>query len=190
LLSLINEILDLSKVEAGKMTLNPVTFQVEEFVDDVVSTAEPLMRAKANELIMECAEAGEMCADAAKLRQVLLNLIGNAAKFTDRGKITLAVQREIRDGAKWVRFRVSDTGIGISAEQARKVFEPFEQAESTTASQYGGTGLGLAISRRLCQMMGGDLTVRSELGFGSEFEVFLPVRAEDGAQRPAITHVP
>jgi signal transduction histidine kinase len=187
LLSLINEILDLSKVEAGKMTLNPVTFQIEEFVDDVVSTAGPLMRANANELVMECADAGEMCVDAAKLRQVLLNLIGNATKFTNRGTITLAVRRETRDGAEWVRFRVSDTGIGIAAERVHDVFEPFVQAESTTASQYGGTGLGLAISRRLCQMMGGDLTARSELGFGSEFDVFLPVRAEAGAPRAALT---
>jgi PAS domain S-box-containing protein len=179
LLSLINEILDLSKIEAGKMELYVETVGVRAAVEDVATTVRPLVEKNANELRLECdTELGSMQSDATRLRQVLLNLVSNASKFTSEGTITLEAVREANGGAgDWLVFRVSDTGIGMTTEQQAKLFEPFSQAEAATSTKYGGTGLGLAISRRLCQMMGGDITVDSEMGRGSTFTVRLPAAA-------------
>ncbi|MDH4207903.1 MAG: response regulator, partial [Anaerolineae bacterium] len=185
LLSLINDVLDLSKIEAGKMELYLETFEVSRLVDDVVSTAQPLLEKNANTLGVRCADdLGTMHADLTKVRQSLFNLLSNAGKFTEQGTITLDVARETVDGADWVTFRVSDTGIGMTPEQVEKLFQAFSQAEASTARKYGGTGLGLAITRRFCQMMGGDITLESELGVGSTFTIRLPAQAVERKAEP------
>ncbi|HMA34235.1 MAG TPA: ATP-binding protein [Chloroflexia bacterium] len=183
LLDLINDILDLSKIEAGKMPLYLETFPVAEFVEQVVATLGPLVAQNDNTLVVDvAAAAGAMCADLTKVRQVLLNLVSNAAKFTRQGTITLQVTRAPgADGEDWLAFQVADTGIGISPEQQAHLFEDFTQADASTSRQYGGTGLGLALSRRLSRLMGGDITVTSALGAGSTFTIRLPV----GAPSPA-----
>lgn len=175
LLSLINDILDLSKIEAGKMELFKETFEVAPMLQDVVTTILPLVHRNANELTVKAGDRlGAMYTDVTRLRQVLFNLLSNASKFTERGRITLEVSRETLPQADWVTFRVTDTGIGMSPPQMEKLFQAFTQAEASTSRKYGGTGLGLAISRRFCQMMGGDITVESELGKGSTLTVRLP----------------
>ncbi|HET7248603.1 MAG TPA: GAF domain-containing protein, partial [Gemmatimonadales bacterium] len=174
LLAVINDILDLSKIEAGKMELYLETVAVRPLVDDVATTVQPLIAKRGNRFeLVAAADLGTIRADATRVRQVLLNLLSNASKFTADGVIALAVGRD--DGH--LTFRVSDTGIGMTAEQLGRLFEAFAQAEASTASKYGGTGLGLAISRRLCQMMGGDIAVQSEPGKGSTFTVRLPLAA-------------
>jgi PAS domain S-box-containing protein len=179
LLELINEILDLSKIEAGKMELYLERVDVGTLVDEVVTTIQPLVARNGNVLAVERPDdAGAMQADATKLKQVLLNLLSNASKFTEDGRIGLEVRREQGDTGDVVVFRVTDTGIGMTAEQCERLFQPFTQAESGTARRFGGTGLGLAISRRFCRLMGGDITVDSEEGVGSRFTVRLPA---DGA---------
>ncbi len=171
LLALINDILDLSKIEAGRMEMELEPVLVEDLLSEVTATVGPLVQRNGNHLVVEPAGAvSTVRADHTRLRQVLLNLLSNASKFTTNGTITLHTCRE--DGA--VLFRVQDTGIGMTPEQAAKVFEAFQQAESTTARRYGGTGLGLTISRRFCEMMGGTLTVASAPGEGSTFTVRLP----------------
>jgi len=175
LLTLINDILDLSKVEAGRMTLLLEEFEVPTLVDDVRSMVAPLIDKNGNVLVVECPlDAGVMRADLTKVRQTLFNLISNAAKFTERGTITLAVAAENRGGQPCVTFAVSDTGIGMTEEQLGRIFEAFSQAETTTSQKYGGTGLGLAISREFCRLMGGDITVESTPGEGSTFTIALP----------------
>ncbi|TWT44024.1 Signal transduction histidine-protein kinase BarA [Phycisphaerae bacterium RAS1] len=176
LLGLINEVLDLSKIEAGKMQLHLEPFDVRLLIDNVVSTVVPLIRQKGNRLDLDCpADVGTMHSDATKLRQSLFNLISNAAKFTRDGTVRLEVERRVSEsGIDWMSFRVIDTGIGMTAEQQGRLFEAYAQAASSTASRYGGTGLGLAITRRFCRLMGGDVIVRSELGKGSTFEISLP----------------
>lgn len=176
LLGLINEVLDLSKIEAGKMQLHLEPFDVRLLIDNVLSTVAPLMSQNTNRLHLVCpTEIGCMHSDATKLRQCLFNLLSNAAKFTRDGDIHLEVERRASaTGVDWMAFRVSDTGIGMSSEQVERLFEAYAQAESSTASRYGGTGLGLAITRRFCRLMGGDVTVRSEPGKGSTFEISLP----------------
>ncbi|HZO30102.1 MAG TPA: GAF domain-containing protein, partial [Chloroflexota bacterium] len=172
LLGLINDILDLSKIEAGRMDLFLETFEVGRLVQDVESIVQPLMEKNGNSLIVTCpGDLGTMHADQTKLRQALFNLLSNAAKFTERGSISLTVEREADD---WLTFSVSDTGIGMTEEQLGQLFEAFSQAEASTRSKYGGTGLGLAISRHFCRLMGGDLTVSSIYGQGSTFTVRLP----------------
>jgi CheY-like chemotaxis protein/two-component sensor histidine kinase len=179
LLHLINDILDLSKIEAGKMELYLETFEVAPLVSEVRSTVEPLVEKNANALLIECPEnGGAIHADVTKLRQVLFNLLSNACKFTKRGTITLAVDREKGDGEDWFYFSVKDTGIGMTSEQLGKLFQEFQQADASTTREYGGTGLGLAISRKFCRMMGGDVTVKSEQGQGTEFTVKLPADVE------------
>ncbi len=177
LLALINDVLDLSKIEAGKMELYVETFDVASAIDQVVATAHPLIDRKNNELVVASTDdLGTMHSDLTKVRQVLLNLISNAAKFTENGQITLNVRRDSdHRGVDWMTFSVSDTGIGMSEEQIGRVFEAFQQAEASTQSKYGGTGLGLAISRRFCQMMGGNIQVESTPGSGSTFAVRVPV---------------
>jgi signal transduction histidine kinase/CheY-like chemotaxis protein/HAMP domain-containing protein len=175
LLALINDILDLSKIEAGKMELSPETFALAHLVDDVVTTIRPLAEKNGNRIVLECADdVGTMWADATRVRQALLNLASNANKFTEHGTITVAVDRR-RDGDReWITMRVADTGIGMTPEQTAKLFQDFTQADASTARRYGGTGLGLAISRRFCRMMGGDITVESAADQGSTFTIRLP----------------
>jgi signal transduction histidine kinase len=176
LLGLINDILDLSKVEAGRMDLFVESFEVGQMVQDVQAIVQPLMEKNGNALVVDCREdVGAMQADLTKVRQTLLNLLSNAAKFTEHGTISLTVEREPGD---WITFAVSDTGIGMTEEQLGRLFEAFSQAEASTRSKYGGTGLGLAISRHFARLMGGDLTVESVYGEGSTFTVRLPVLVE------------
>jgi PAS domain S-box-containing protein len=178
LLSLINDILDLSKIEAGKMDLHLESFDVGAMVDDVVTTASPLVEKNGNQLEIRSGDGlGSMYADLTKIRQMLLNLLSNASKFTEEGTISLVVNRrtEPDNGRVMMVFSVTDTGIGMTSEQMNKVFEAFSQAEAATTSKYGGTGLGLAITRRFCHMMGGDVQVESEKGRGATFTIRLPV---------------
>jgi signal transduction histidine kinase len=184
LLGLINDILDLSKIEAGKMDLFIETFSITAMIAEVEAVARPLVEKNGNTLVVECAaDLGTMRADQTKVRQTLFNLLSNAAKFTDQGIIGLRVQRESDD---WLTFAVADTGIGMTKDQLGRLFEAFSQAEASTRSQYGGTGLGLAISRHFCRLMGGDLTVESVYGDGSTFTVRLPA-AMDQSHEPALS---
>jgi signal transduction histidine kinase len=186
LLALSNDILDLSKVEAGKMDLYLETFDLATMVDDVTTTAQPLVEKNTNTLVVHRSDApGTMRADLTKVRQALLNLLSNASKFTTQGTIELTVTREGEDGIDWVMLSVTDTGIGMTPEQTGKLFQAFSQAEASTASQYGGTGLGLAITRKFCQMMGGDITVESEVGQGSTFTIRLPAEVRAPQAEPA-----
>jgi signal transduction histidine kinase len=175
LLALINDILDLSKIEAGRMELQLEDVALASLIDGAVKTIEPLAAKNGNQVVVHCdASIGTMHADQMRLRQALLNLMSNANKFTDRGTITIDARQGQENGDDWIRLAVTDTGIGMTPEQMGKLFQEFSQASSTTASKYGGTGLGLAISRRFCQMMGGDITVESEPGRGSTFTIRLP----------------
>ena len=175
LLSLINDVLDLSKIEAGKMELFAETFEVEAMMREVVMTVEPLVTKKANRFDVHIPDdLATMRTDLTKVRQMLLNLISNASKFTERGTITLAATRATDGEEDIVTFTVADTGIGMTAEQMERLFEVFSQAEASTTSRYGGTGLGLAITRRFCHMLGGDVLVESEPGRGSTFTIRLP----------------
>ena len=178
LLSLVNDLLDLSKIEAGKMDLYIERFEVAALVEEVEATVKPLIAKNDNRLDVRMAPVGAMMADLTKTRQILFNLLSNAAKFTQAGVITLEVKPQTIDGAPWVLFKVSDTGIGMSADQIGKLFQPFSQADATTTRNYGGTGLGLALTRRLAQMMGGDITVSSETGAGSRFGASLPLQVD------------
>jgi two-component system, NtrC family, sensor kinase len=174
LLSLINEVLDLSKIEAGKLELNPEPVNLARLIDEVIGTAGQLAEKNQNRLVVEAQEnVGTLNADSMRLKQVLLNLLSNACKFTKEGEVALRV-RKVADGRDWVELAVADTGIGLTAEQQAKLFQEFTQADSLTARHYGGTGLGLALSRKLARMMGGDVTVTSEPGKGSVFTVRLP----------------
>jgi signal transduction histidine kinase/CheY-like chemotaxis protein len=175
LLGLINDVLDLSKVEAGKMELFLETFDVAGLVDDVIATAQPLVEKTSNALTVHvAADVGQIREDITKVRQVLLNLLSNAAKFTEKGTVSLDVTREADVTGSWVVFRVRDTGIGMTPEQTAKLFQAFTQADGSTMRKYGGTGLGLALSRKFCVMMGGDINVESVPGKGSTFTVRLP----------------
>jgi signal transduction histidine kinase len=174
LLGLINEVLDLSKIEAGKLELNPEPVNLARLIDEVIGTAGQLAEKNQNRLIVEAQEnLGALIADSMRLKQILLNLLSNACKFTKEGQVALRV-RKVADGRDWVELAVADTGIGLTAEQQAKLFQEFTQADSLTARRYGGTGLGLALSRKLARMMGGDVTVASEAGKGSVFTVRLP----------------
>jgi GAF domain-containing protein len=177
LLGLINQVLDLSKIEAGKLELNPQTVQLAPLIDEVVGTARQLAGQNKNRLVVEAQDnLGALTVDPMRLRQILLNLLSNACKFTTAGEVKLAA-RKVSNGSTFVEFAVSDTGIGMTAEQQAKLFEEFSQADATTAQRFGGTGLGLAITRKLARMMGGDVTVASEPGKGSVFTVRLPAGA-------------
>jgi signal transduction histidine kinase len=175
LLALINDILDLSKIEAGRMELQLESFALEPLIANVVKTIEPLAAKNGNQIALRHDPAiGTLHADQMRLRQALLNLMSNANKFTEHGTITIdALQRQ--EGSRdWVSISVGDTGIGMTAEQMGRLFQEFSQADASTTRKYGGTGLGLAISKRFCQMMGGDITVESEPGRGSTFTIRLP----------------
>jgi signal transduction histidine kinase/putative methionine-R-sulfoxide reductase with GAF domain len=178
LLSLINEVLDLSKIEAGKLELNPEPVNLPRLIDEVIGTAGQLADKNQNRLVVEAQEKlGALTADSMRLKQILLNLLSNACKFTKEGEVALRV-RKVADGRDWVELAVADTGIGLTAEQQAKLFQEFTQADSLTARRYGGTGLGLALSRKLARMMGGDVTVASEPGKGSVFTVRLPASGD------------
>jgi signal transduction histidine kinase len=185
LLHLINEILDLSKIEAGKMTLYPETFEIAMLIHNVVLTVKPAIEKNANILEVDFDEQlGTMYADQTRMRQVLLNLLSNASKFTTNGKVTLRINREkdeFRPEAPlgMITFTITDTGIGMSHSQQQQLFQPFTQGDTSTTKKYGGTGLGLAISRHFCQMMGGEIIVKSQLGIGSTFTIRLPITVQD-----------
>jgi signal transduction histidine kinase/DNA-binding response OmpR family regulator len=186
LLELINGVLDLSKIEAGKMEIFLESVEVAVLVNGVASTVRPLMEKNSNRLEIENGDGlGAIHTDLTKLRQMLLNLLSNASKFTEQGTIRLAARREARDDGDWLTFSVSDTGIGMSSAQMGKIFEAFSQADASTTREYGGTGLGLSITKQFCEMLGGSIEVASEPGKGSTFTVHLPARApEPKAQTP------
>jgi signal transduction histidine kinase/CheY-like chemotaxis protein len=180
LLNLINDILDLSKVEAGKMELHLETFDIEALIADVAATVRPLVEKNRNVLLLEVTDPpGQMHADSGKVRQILFNLLSNASKFTDQGTITLTSTRLAGPGEAWVELRVRDSGIGMTAEQLDRLFQPFMQADASTTRRYGGSGLGLTISRHFCRIMGGEITVESEPRSGSTFIVRLPVHVRE-----------
>jgi signal transduction histidine kinase len=180
LLGLINDVLDLSKIEAGRMELSLDEFEPEMILRDIVSTLRVVAEQRGNTLGLEIpAPLGKMHSDATKLRQILLNLVGNASKFTDHGLVHVTAMRASdAHGLDWVTFAVRDSGIGMNEAQQQRLFRPFTQADLSTTRQYGGTGLGLAISKRFCDMMRGEITVRSAPGEGSTFTVRVPVELE------------
>ena len=187
LLALINDVLDLSKVEAGKMELFVERFAIRPVIEDVVSTIRPLLDKNGNRLELDCPDdLGEISADLTKLRQTLFNLLSNASKFTEQGLVRLTVRRE----AGQVRFEVADNGIGMSEEQLNRLFEAFSQADASTTRKYGGTGLGLAISRHFCRLMGGDISVVSQPGRGSTFSAVLPAEMATPPQAEPATAPP
>ncbi len=175
LLSLINDILDLSKIEAGKMDLYLESFLVSDLMQDVRNTVAPLAQKNANELVLELdGDLGTMHSDLTKVRQTMFNLLSNAAKFTEAGKITINATRRQEETGDWIEISVSDTGIGISEDQVARIFQPFSQADASTTRNYGGTGLGLVISQHFCQMLGGNISLDSEIGVGTTFTINLP----------------
>jgi signal transduction histidine kinase len=174
LLGLINQVLDLSRIEAGKLELAPVTVALPPLIEEVIGTARQLAEQNDNRLVVECEEGlAPLTVDPMRLRQILLNLLSNACKFTKQGEVALRVKKVV-DGRDWIELAVADTGIGMTPAQQEKLFEEFSQADATTAQRFGGTGLGLAITRKLARMMGGDVTVWSDPGKGSTFTVRLP----------------
>jgi len=190
LLALINDILDLSKIEAGKMELYLETFDLGALIDEVAATINPIVEKNSNKLHIECAkDLGGIRADQVKVRQALFNLLSNAAKFTHDGSITLNAEREMMDDAEWIVFHVTDTGIGLSPEKIVKLFQDFTQADASTTRKFGGTGLGLALTRRFCQMMGGDVTVSSVPGKGSTFTIKLPAIVHEMRLEPSVDAV-
>jgi signal transduction histidine kinase/DNA-binding response OmpR family regulator len=202
LLGLINDILDLSKIEAGKMELHLEAFSISTLIAEVATTIEMQVAKNGNKLQIVCApDVGIMRADLSKVRQGLFNLVSNAAKFTHDGRIKIEAERQLMDGSDWIVFRVSDTGIGLSSEQIVRLFQSFTQADASTTRKFGGTGLGLALTRRFCQMMSGDVTVHSVPGQGSVFTIKLPATViepvavepealiEDRRQAPAVPDI-
>ncbi|MEO7053167.1 MAG: response regulator [Rhodanobacter sp.] len=183
LLGMINDVLDLSKIESGKMELNLEKLPVEALLAGVIDTIEPLVRKQGNKLVLDAGDLGSMNTDVTKLRQILINLLGNASKFTQNGTIYLRARRESVGARGWLVFAVEDTGIGITPAQQEKLFEPFAQAEASTQGKYGGTGLGLALSRRFSELLGGDVQLESIAGEGSTFTVRVPanVRSPRGS---------
>jgi PAS domain S-box-containing protein len=199
LLTLINDILDISKIEAGQMKLCLETFDIPTLVGELVASTQPMVEKNANTLVVESAsEVGSMYADLTKVRQILLNLLSNAAKFTERGTITLSVSVSCEHNSNVtisnekfstssIVFQVTDTGIGMTPEQLKKIFQAFTQADASTTRKYGGTGLGLTISRHFCQMMGGEITAFSQWGSGSTFTVRLPIQVVVSQTKSTLT---
>jgi signal transduction histidine kinase len=191
LLSLVTDVLDMSKIESDKTELVIQPFDLSGFIDDAIATSRSLIVANGNEFIVEkSTDLGIVISDATRLRQAVLNLLSNAGKFTNGGKILLSVEREKRTAGDWIIIAVEDTGIGITQENLQRLFQDFNQAEPSTSSKYGGTGLGLALSQNLCHMMGGEITVESEYGSGSRFTIRVPAYIEDSTRQPdaAPTH--
>ncbi|HEY9632401.1 MAG TPA: ATP-binding protein [Coleofasciculaceae cyanobacterium] len=197
LLTLINDILDISKIEAGQMNLYLETFNIPRLIDEVVTTTQSMIEKNSNTLFVNCVSTlSTMHADRTKVRQVLLNLLSNAAKFTEQGIITLEVSCEEKSNvtqsnqesnSSFIIFRVTDIGIGMTPEQLKKIFQVFTQVDASTTRKYGGTGLGLTISRYFCQMMGGEITAFSQLGKGSTFTVRLPAQVVDSNTKSRLT---
>src|SRR5262249_51821649 len=184
LLGLINQVLDLSKIEAGKLELSPETVSVAPLVDEVIGTARQLADTNKNRLVVECQDnLAPITVDPMRLRQILLNLLSNACKFTKQGEVALRVKK-VFDGRNWIEFAVSDTGIGMTPEQMGKLFAEFTQPDSSTGRKAGGPGLGLATPRKLARMRGGDVTVGSEPGKGSVFTPRLPASADAQTKGP------
>jgi signal transduction histidine kinase len=181
LLALINEILDLSKIEAGKMEFYAEQFDLNALIEEVCFTVRPLLDKNHNTLSTTGALSHDAYNDLTKVRQTLFNLLSNACKFTHHGAITVAVREFEKDQTGWASITVSDTGIGMSKEQLEHIFAPFSQADTSTSRNYGGTGLGLTISQRFCQLMGGNLSVQSEPGKGSSFTINIPMQMSDTA---------
>ncbi|WP_158560263.1 PAS domain-containing hybrid sensor histidine kinase/response regulator [Paenibacillus contaminans] len=181
LLALINDILDISKIEAGKMELSLETCSLQDLIHDVLTTIRPLLEGNGNEIRTQCIEEGELNIDVTKMRQILINLLSNANKFTKDGLIQFDAYMESRSNVNGYVFRVRDTGIGMTPEQIAKLFQPFTQADASTTRKYGGTGLGLAISQRFIHLMGGEIGVESEFGKGTIFSCWLPVAAEESS---------
>ncbi|MBC8284035.1 MAG: response regulator [Nitrospinae bacterium] len=180
LLGLINEILEISKIHAGKMEVHSESFSLKQLVNEVETTIRPLAQKKNNSIETILLHAPEkMFTDSTRIRQILLNLMGNSCKFTESGKVTLSVSGKVVEGSHWIHFTVADTGIGIEPDKISELFEEFTQADNSATRKFGGTGLGLAISKRLAQLLGGDIQATSELGKGSSFTLFLP---QDSAQ--------
>ena len=187
LLELINAVLDLSKIEAGRMDLHVEDFEVEELLAEVTAVAEPLLANNDNTFVKDWDESlGSMASDVTKVRQALFNVLSNAAKFTSTGTVTLMVRRSGEGPREMMEFTVSDTGVGIPPDKLEHVFEEFAQAEETTTRDFGGTGLGLSLTRRLCRLMGGDVLLESELGVGSTFIVELPTHIEKASKALAL----
>jgi len=179
LLGLINDVLDISKIEAGAMDIYLETFPVADMIQDVQATIQPLVEKNSNSLEIDCPDSvGSIHSDVTKVRQGLLNLLSNASKFTEEGTISLKISKVTEEGVEWVNFAVADTGIGMTEEQMSGLFQAFARAEASTSRKFGGTGLGLAITRHFCQMMGGDVSVESESGVSSTFTMKLPAVAE------------
>jgi signal transduction histidine kinase len=175
LLGLINDVLDISKIEAGKMELYNESFDLAKMLTEVIHTVQPSIDKRYNALKLDYESAvGEMYADITKLRQILLNLLSNASKFTEQGTIIFKVTRVIENDNEWISFQVSDTGIGLTQSQLQKLFKPFTQADSSTTRKYGGTGLGLVITKRFVEMMGGKISVTSVYEQGTSFTVKIP----------------
>jgi len=198
LLGLINDILDLSKIEAGRMDVYLEHVFLTRLVDEMKTIVEPMMKKNGNTLLVDCPQdIGSLQTDLTKLKQSIINLLSNAAKFTKNGTVTLRLARETRDGAPWVKFEVIDSGIGMTDEQMGRLFQAFTQADSSTTRNFGGTGLGLTITRHFCAMLGGSIEVKSKPAQGSTFIIVLPdratkVMAEDGldGDHPAVRHEP
>jgi PAS domain S-box-containing protein len=187
LLSLINDILDLSKIEAGRHEIVWETFELSGLIDDAVSNVEPNIRKNNNKLVIDCDEKlGVIRADHIKVRQILINLLSNAAKFTNDGEVRLEVRRESTDLGEQFVFNITDTGIGIPQDKLEELFNPFTQADSSTTREYGGTGLGLTITKHFCQMMGGKISASSVTGQGSTFSVRLPAPLASGANEEVL----
>jgi signal transduction histidine kinase/ActR/RegA family two-component response regulator len=186
LLTIISDILDLSKIEAGKMEVYAERLDIGMLLREVVNTARPLMEQNSNTIEVHVPnDLGVMHSDLTKIRQILLNLLSNAGKFTEHGHITLRATREVTTATDWICISVTDTGIGISAEQVDRLFAEFTQADPSTTRKYGGTGLGLALSRRLCRMLGGDITVESTIGSGSTFTIHIPASTGEAQLAPS-----
>src|SRR5436309_3264509 len=191
LLSLINDVLDLSKIEAGKMGLHLETFDVSQVIEEMITTLQPAAAKNANSIHVHLAEnLSMMRADITKVRQILFNLLSNACKFTDHGTVSIDVNQSAKDGQEWVCFRVTDTGIGITAQQKQNLFKEFAQADTSISRKYGGTGLGLAITHRFVQLMKGRISVESEPGKGSTFTVYLPTEVKIEAVEPVQADTP
>jgi len=184
LLGLINDVLDLSKIEAGKMEITLESFDVGEVVAAAVAMVRPLIEKNTNTLRLAVdPDLGSMHADLTRVRQILLNLLSNASKFTEKGTVTLVASRELDDGRHWIVFEVHDTGIGMTPAQRERLFQPFTQADPSTTRKYGGTGLGLSITKRFCELMNGTIGVTSKAGEGSVFTVRLPVEVQEKIHR-------
>ena len=191
LLGLINNILDLSKIEAGKMELHLETFDVKNMLQELGNTMRPVVTANGNTLALACEESvGTMHADLTKTRQILFNLLSNAGKFTTNGAVTVRARRRATGGVEHIEFSVTDTGIGLTEEQQTKLFRPFGQADTSISRKYGGTGLGLALVSRFCELMGGAVTATSAWGQGSTFLVRLPAMIHDPSDQPASAGAP